>query len=412
MAHADTQGLQRAPQVCSHCKSIKKGCDKKLPSCSQCIKRRAVCRYGEPEDPRRSGDRLTKSESPLGRSERLASTWTSIPRSMRAKLCPTVRLSLLLMSSLSDVLPSNFDLKASSTSATSDSVFSSQIRHIIEADGKYIDDVVVRFFQGVHAWLPIISKKRFRDRFAHFQAVPTADFALLLLLMRLITQHPSPDPETDQDREVLYLASKTVFAQVQAFIPSSLYLVQAGVILATYEHAHGMIEAAYITIGTAARMACAIGLHNKHCSMEMQGTDTWLDEEEALATWWGLMICDRIIGCDAQMHGRPLATRPIRDDDYLPLEPEFLDGSRSDMMEPTFRYFVSAISLPGVGPFGREAQATYLLDRVRMVIEAGQTSEHTLYPLGCELQNLLGTVMEQVAGRWGIYCGATQLLIS
>ncbi len=214
---------------------------------------------------------------------------------MRAKLCPTVRLSLLLMSSLSDVLPSNFDLKASSTSATSDSVFSSQIRHIIEADGKYIDDVVVRFFQGVHAWLPIISKKRFRDRFAHFQAVPTADFAVLLLLMRLITQHPSPDPETDQDREVLYLASKTVFAQVQAFIPSSLYLVQAGVILATYEHAHGMIEAAYITIGTAARMACAIGLHNKHCSMEMQGTDTWLDEEEALATWWGLMICDRYV---------------------------------------------------------------------------------------------------------------------
>lgn len=112
------------------------------------------------------------------------------------------------------------------------------------------------------------------------------------------------------------------------------------------------------------------------------------------------------------MHGRPLATRPIRDDDYLPLEPELLDGSRHDLMGPTFRYFVSAISLPGVGSFGREAQATYLLDRVRIVIEAGQTSEHSLYPLGCELQNLLGTVMEQVSGRWGIYCGATQMLIS
>jgi hypothetical protein len=199
------------------------------------------------------------------------------------------------MNSLSDVLPPNFDPKSSAASASSDSVFSSQIRHIIETDGKYIDDVVVRYFQGVHLWLPIISKKRFRDRFAHFQASPTADFALLLLLMRLITQHPSPDPDTDQDREVLYLASKTLFAQVQAFIPSSLYLAQAGVILATYEHAHGMIEAAYITIGTAARMACALGLHNKPCSMEMQGTDAWLDDEEALATWWGLMICDRYV---------------------------------------------------------------------------------------------------------------------
>jgi Fungal specific transcription factor domain len=214
---------------------------------------------------------------------------------MRAKLCPTVRLSLLLMNSLSDVLPSNFESKDSAASATSNSVFSSQIRHIIERDGKYIDDVVVRYFQGVHLWLPIISKKRFRDRFAHFQATPTADFALLLLLMRLIIQHPSPDPDMDQDREVLYLASKTLFAQVQAFVPSSLFLVQAGVMLATYEHAHGMIEAAYVTIGTSARMACALGLHTKPCSMEMQGTDAWLDDEEALATWWGLMICDRYV---------------------------------------------------------------------------------------------------------------------
>lgn len=200
------------------------------------------------------------------------------------------------MNSLSDVLPLNaFDSKASEASATSDNILSSQIRHIIEADGKYIDDVVQRYFQGVHLWLPILSKKRFRDRLANFQAVPTADFAILLLLMRLITQHPSPDPDVDQDREVLYLASKTLFAQVQAFIPSSLYLVQAGVILATYEHAHGMIEAAYVTIGTSARMACALGLHNKPCSMEMQGTNAWLDDEEALATWWGLMICDRYV---------------------------------------------------------------------------------------------------------------------
>ena len=199
------------------------------------------------------------------------------------------------MNSLSDVLPSNFESKDSAASATSNSVVSSQIRHIIERDGKYIDDVVGRYFQGVHHWLPIISKKRFRDRFAHFQVTPTADFALLLLLMRLIIQHPSLDPDTDQDREVLYLASKTLFAQVQAFVPSSLFLVQVGVMLATYEHAHGMIEAAYVTIGTSARMACALGLHTKPCSMEMQGTDAWLDDEEALATWWGLMICDRYV---------------------------------------------------------------------------------------------------------------------
>jgi Fungal specific transcription factor domain len=191
-------------------------------------------------------------------------------------------------------LPSNvFDLKAPEL-ATND-IFSSQIRHIIETDGKCIDDVVLRYFQGVHIWLPIISKKRFLNRLPHFEAALPADFAILLLLMRLITQHPSPDPVMDQDRKVLYLASKSLFVQVQAFIPSSLYLVQAGVMLATYEYAHGMIEAAYITIGTSERIACVLGLHNKSCSVEMQGTDAWLDDEEALATWWGLMICDRYV---------------------------------------------------------------------------------------------------------------------
>ncbi|KAE8442215.1 hypothetical protein EG329_003744 [Mollisiaceae sp. DMI_Dod_QoI] len=230
--------------------------------------------------------------------------------------------------------------------------------------------------------------------------------------MRLVTQHPSVDPEADQDREVLYLATKTLFAQVQAFMPSSLFLVQAGVILGHYEHAHGMIEAAYVTVGTCGRMACAIGMHNKQCSAEMQGTDAWVEDEEVLCTWWGLMILDRVIGCDPQMHGRPLATRPIREDDYLPLESYDLDRDSNDLLEPTFRYFVSATSLPGVGTFGREAQATYLFDRVRLALESGDAMANNLYHIGRDLQNLLAVVMEQVAGRWGVFCGATQMLIT
>jgi len=111
--------------------------------------------------------------------------------------------------------------------------------------------------------------------------------------MQLITQHPSTDPDIDQDREVLYLSCKTLLGQVQAFIPSSFYLVQAGVILARYEHGHGMVEAAYVTVGTSTRIACALGLHNRQCSMEVQGSDVWLEDEEALCTWWGLVICDR-----------------------------------------------------------------------------------------------------------------------
>jgi hypothetical protein len=112
------------------------------------------------------------------------------------------------------------------------------------------------------------------------------------------------------------------------------------------------------------------------------------------------------------MSGRPLATRNISDDDYLPLESDDLDELTVYSVQPAFRYFVSATSLPGVGPFGREAQAVYILDKVRMVLEVGLVNEHTLRPLGLEAQNLLSIVMEQVSGKWGIYCGATQFLIT
>jgi hypothetical protein len=204
-------------------------------------------------------------------------------------------LSLLFVNSLSEVFPPEFsaDPKAQHLPTTIDSIVHSQVCHIFRADGKYVDAVATRYFQGVHTWLPIVARRRFLERLAHFQHISSADFSILLLAMGLITQHPSLDPSTNQDREVFYLATKTMFAKVQAFIPSSLCLVQAGVILSFYEYAHGMIEAAYVTIGTCARMAAAIGLNNKQCSVELQGSEAWFDDEEALCTWWGLVICDR-----------------------------------------------------------------------------------------------------------------------
>ncbi|KAL2060809.1 hypothetical protein VTL71DRAFT_8861 [Oculimacula yallundae] len=315
------------------------------------------------------------------------------------------------MNSLSEVLPSNtLDPRAPFQYTTTDSVIASQISQIIRVEGKHLEETLLSYFETIHLWLPIISRKLFHDRYTNFQTAPSADFSLLLLAMRLIIQHPSTDPEVDQDREVLYLATKTIFAQVQAFVPSSLYLVQAGIILSHYEHAHGMIEAAYVTVGTTTRMAFVMDLHNKSCSTELEGSDLWLEDEEALSTWWGLVICDRTISYDPRMAGRPLATRPTRESDYLPLEPEEMDRAGRES-QPLFRYFVSATSLPGVGSFGREAQATYLHDRVTFSIENGDSIVNKLYHLGRDLQGLLAAVMEQLDGKWGVYCGAYQILI-
>jgi hypothetical protein len=200
----------------------------------------------------------------------------------------------MLMDSLPDVLPSNpTHVTRKQELAINHSTLHSQVCHIIRANGLYIDGITSRYFKGVHRWLPIISKKRFNERLKNFQTLPTADFSMLLLTMGLITQYPSKDLEKERDREVFYLATKTLLTQVQSLIQSSLYIIQAGVILAMYEHAYSMAEASYVTIGTTARIAFAIGLHNRQCSEEPRGTYAWFEEEEALSTWWGLVICDR-----------------------------------------------------------------------------------------------------------------------
>jgi hypothetical protein len=96
----------------------------------------------------------------------------------------------------------------------------------------------------------------------------------------------------------------------------------------------------------------------------------------------------------------------------LPLEAEDLEAGLVSYLEPTFRYFVSATSLPSVGSFGREVQATYLLDKVRVATESGDISHNTMYPMARELQSLLGTVMDQASGKTKDFCGAIQILIT
>lgn len=196
------------------------------------------------------------------------------------------------MNSLTDVFPNGL-AGSSQISSDTNSTLHSQIHHIIYTTGKDVDSMVSQYFCEIHTWLPILSHKRFLARLLRFRVTPRADFSVLLLAMRLLTQHPSSNTETDKDNQVLYLATKTIFAQVQALIPSSLLLTQAGIVIARYEHAHGMIEGAYVTVGTTARMAFALGLHNTHCSLALQGSDPWLDEEEALSSWWALVILDR-----------------------------------------------------------------------------------------------------------------------
>lgn len=110
------------------------------------------------------------------------------------------------------------------------------------------------------------------------------------------------------------------------------------------------------------------------------------------------------------MEDRPLATRPIDSDDYLPLEASDLAGDSTNM-EPKYRSYVSGNSNLNIGTFGRECQAIYVLGKIQVAVEEDDFGETNLTELGRETQGLLSTVMNQADGRWGHYSGAIMSLI-
>jgi hypothetical protein len=124
---------------------------------------------------------------------------------------------------------------------------------------------------------------------------------------------------------------------------------------------------------------------------------------------------DRNIACEPLINGRPLATPYIREDDFLPLESADMQAATLHLEEPIFRQFVSNVTLPWIGYFGRKAQAAYLLDRVFLAVDAEELDYERLeelFQLDKILQPFLGLVMEQVGGRWGVCCGANSFVIT
>lgn len=94
----------------------------------------------------------------------------------------------------------------------------------------------------------------------------------------------------------LYVATKSLMAQAQALRAPTTRLVQAGVLLAVYEYAHGHPEQAFVTIGSYARMAYAAQLRSVPALTRNARPQTdWTIEEEEINTWWGIRICERYV---------------------------------------------------------------------------------------------------------------------
>lgn len=110
------------------------------------------------------------------------------------------------------------------------------------------------YFDTIHCWMPIVSKKRIDLGIPLQNGGP--DLAMLFLAMKLATSHRA-EPDGDA---ALYTASKNFLVTLEAAGVVSLPCLQAMILVAIYEYSQAIYPAAWMTVGACARYADILGL--------------------------------------------------------------------------------------------------------------------------------------------------------
>jgi hypothetical protein len=119
--------------------------------------------------------------------------------------------------------------------------------------GNILIDTSRDYFDTIHSWMPILSKKRMDLGIAVQNSGP--DLAMLFLAMKLVIT-----PADDVANSSLYSMSKNFLAALERQGVVSLLCLQAMVLVALYESSHAIYPAAWMTIGACARYADMLGL--------------------------------------------------------------------------------------------------------------------------------------------------------
>jgi Fungal specific transcription factor domain len=209
----------------------------------------------------------------------------------------------------------------------------SHIQSLI-GDSTQVRDTATIFFNSVHNYLPVVSKKLFYERLINPLQELRADVALLCLCMRLSMWSQMSD-ETNPQNDV-YLAAKRYVMELEALGVLTLALMQSCLLLSIYEIGHGIYPAAYMTVGACASYGFALALNSKGTIYSEQFT--WIEKEERRRVWWAIIILERYVCFQALLHvilylltvaariaylgwpGRPLQTPDPASTDILPAD--------------------------------------------------------------------------------------------
>ncbi|KEF56228.1 uncharacterized protein A1O9_07809 [Exophiala aquamarina CBS 119918] len=286
----------RADQTCAACKKLKRKCDKLLPQCALCQRTGRNCEYTTLSPTPTAGDLSFLRERLADLEQRLATAPLTTQQAATSSSGPTVsrndgggdqgsgmrEFPTALFLDIDCYKWTRMQMPLPSAEIPEDVLsLLTQDNIIVETSEEY--------FNTIHTWMPVISKKRLNLGIAVHHRGP--DSAMLFLAMRLITSPPGIDNASH-----LYKLSKSFLANLEADGCASYLYLQALLLVALYEYSHAIYPAAWMTVGACARYVELLGLS---CSMargmELTPTTTWTEVEERRRLWWGVFILDRVV---------------------------------------------------------------------------------------------------------------------
>ncbi|KAK6452913.1 hypothetical protein FP744_10009164 [Trichoderma asperellum] len=215
-----------------------------------------------------------------------------------------------------------------------------------------------QYFETVHKWMPIISRVRLTSLAdVELNSRPRADFALLLLAMKLI-QHV-PGSSSDAVKDCLYICTKEFAASLDIAGVYTLLKLQAQLLITVYEMGHGIFPAAYVSIGCCVTQAMALGIHNREAPQILEPPRTWIDWEERQRIWWFIVILERYVNSVGD--NRPLLSADPQTTSHLPVDDDAWDSGQAMYPE---RLILSSSKHLSASPFARLAQASHLQGEV------------------------------------------------
>jgi hypothetical protein len=188
------------------------------------------------------------------------------------------------------------EIDEESETAQSHGIYAARLfRSVIDAELDGFRGIVDRYLQTVQRWLPILSKEALehaaKEPRDHYPSCLDTHACLLFLAMRLVSQGRCSSFIHDAGENRLYLTTRRLFILFQDERQWPLSLLQAGILIATYECGHGLARQSYLTLSSCVAMARLLRIDQDLASQLNVGAEDAPDPK--VLCWSAIVIIDR-----------------------------------------------------------------------------------------------------------------------